>query len=298
MWEVRFFQMRVSGRRLSHIDPCKVWIKPFNDSRYPIWPPPRRGRGRRGAGADDGGDVDTDAAQVDLDLPIADAESEDDPVEVAMHREMDLLLSEGLAAMRANCHQAQREPGDQGAEESEQGPDCPPQDSDDESDNDFDSSAAAAAEDTMPAACADEAPAAAGLKGKADAIFVWPGGHGIIRYYNTTKQFTAECKCGHDKCVKTRQSTQAASMAASKNPSQNTQAKGRPLGYLGAWLLDGRNHGSKAAHWEPVNEILATTFEKRVAARDIFKSYPEAHDLLAAERPQGEHEPEEPAGLA
>ena len=111
MWEVRLFQMRVSGRRLSHIDPCKVWIKPFNDSRYPIWPPPRRGRGRRGAGADDGGDVDTDAAQVDLDLPIADAESEDDPEEVAMHREMDLLLSEGLAAMRADCHQAQREPG-------------------------------------------------------------------------------------------------------------------------------------------------------------------------------------------
>ena len=290
MWEVRFFQMQVSGRKLSHIDPCKVWIKPFNDSRYQIWPLPRRrrGPGRRGASADDGADGDAEL-QDDLDLPIEDAESDDDAEGAAMTREMNHLLSEGLAAMHANFHNAARRQGDQGADEHEQGRDGPAQHSDDDSDSDSDNNtadAAVAAADDTPAKDAAEALAAASLKGKAEAMLLLPGGHGIIRYY-ATGNFTAECKCGHDK-----------SMLTSTKPSQNMQAKGRPLGYLAAWLLDGRNHGPKAEHWAPENEILATVFTKRLAARVFLKTFPEAHGLLAAERPQREHEPEEPAGLA
>ena len=290
-----------SERKLSHIDPCKVWIKSFNNSRYPFWPPPRRGpgHGRRGAaGADNGDDCVANAIQdrLDPDPDLAGAESEDDAEAVALDREVNHLLDEGLAALRSGFHKDPRgNQGDQGADDIEHVPDCPAQHSDDTSDSD---SSHAAADDTMPAAHVVADPPAAGLKGKADAFFVWPGGHGIIRYYKSSQIFTAECKCGHDKCIKTRQSTAGASMSTSKNPSRNIQAKGRPLGYLGAWLLDGRNHVSKVEHWARENEILATILEKRVAARNVLKSDAEAAALLNAERPQRECEPEEPEGLA
>ena len=280
--------MRISDRRLSHIDPCKVWIKPFTDARYRVWPPPHRGSNRPGAGTHDGGDI-AGAVQDNLDdLPVADAESEDDPEEVAMQREVDTLLRDGLAALRANNAQ-----GNQGGDEDGQ-PDRSPQSSgaSDESSSDSDNNAAG-----DDPACDRAAPAVAHLKGTADAFFVLPGDNGIIRYYNNSKQFTAECKCGHQKCIKTRQSTEAASVATSKKPSHNALAKGRPLGYLTAWLLDGHNHESKAAHWAQENEILATTFDKRLAAREILKANATAADLLSSERPRRHDEAEEPTGL-
>ena len=147
-------------------------------------------------------------------------------------KEVDTLLRDGLAALRANNAQ-----GNQGGDEDEQ-PDRSPQSSgaSDESSSDSDNNAAG-----DDPACDRAAPAVAHLKGTADAFFVLPGDNGIIRHYNNSKQFTAECKCGHQKCIKTRQSTEAASVAPPKKPSHNALAKGRPLGYLTAWLLDGHN---------------------------------------------------------
>ena len=76
------------------------------------------------------------------------------------------------------------------------------------------------------------------------------------------------------------------------------QAKGRPLGYLEAWLLDGTNHANKAEHWTAENEIVATTFDKRTAARDMLALHPGGRQLLQRERPLRHGESDEPDGLA
>ena len=67
--------------------------------------------------------------------------------------------------------------------------------------------------------------------------------------------------------------------------------KGRPLGYLAAWLMVASDQSDHAhyAH-EP-------TLEKRKEAREVLKTLVGAAALMALERPQREGEPEEPEGL-
>ena len=303
VWKVKFFQMRVSDRKLPFIEPGKAWIMPIGDTQYEFWPPPCRGSGRRRGGADDGGDgADGRAAlQDDLDFEADDSDQSDGDA-VAEHREIVHLLDEGLAAMRRTFEHASAD-NNATTKDDEQEPDQvhAPQMSDDDSDSDSSSNSggSVAADDGMAPAAAEAAADDASIRGTADAAFLLPGGCGIIRCYSKTNNFTAECKCiNHAKCIKTRQSTAAAALATSKKPSANVLAKGRPLGCLTAWLLDGSSHGSKAEHWALENELLATTNDKRSRARELLAAYPEGRLLLEHDRPRRAGEPAEPEGVA
>ena len=302
--------MRVSDRKLPEIEPGKVWITPLSETQYQIWPLPsvRRGSGHRKGGHGGPGDHpsggDGNHAVEDEDDPDnKDSADEDASDEVAVHREIIHLLDEGLAAMRDQVNEQRRAAngskaaegthGDGDQPESDPDPDAP-QDSDSSS-----SSSSSSPDDESPPAAPAVAAAGDAVRGTADAAWSLPCGCGIIRYYDKFKNFTAECRCvGHVKCIKTRTSTQAAAMATSKHPSVNMQAKGRPLGYLAAWLLDGSPHSSKAEHWLDVNEILATAYDKRTAARTIIAASPQGRELLQYERPLRDHEANEPHGLA
>ena len=206
VWKVKFFQMRVSDRKLPVIEPGKAWIMPIGDTQYEFWPPPCRGSGRRRGGADDGDDgADGRAAlQDDLDFEADDSDQSDGDA-VAEHREIVHLLDEGLAAMRRTFEHASAD-NNATTKDDEQEPDQvhAPQMSDDDSDSDSSSNSggSVAADDGMAPAAAEAAADDAPIRGTADAAFVLPGGCGIIRYYSKTNNFTAECKCiNHAKCI-------------------------------------------------------------------------------------------------
>jgi len=305
VWKVQFFRMRISGRKLPRIEPGKVWIMPLSDTQYQIWPPMRRGSGRRGSGADDGEDAgDGEAAALQDDVLLDDTEDGDsqdevDGADIAQHRDIINLLDQGLAAMQDHAKHASANGSASGRSDGEQEPpdlDKAPQDSDDSSSSSSDDSSSISG-GAMPAGAATAEDAS--IRGSADVVFVLPDGCGVIKYYGKSSNFTAECKCAnHQKCTKTRQSTSAANLSTVKTPSINMQAKGRPLGYLTAWLLDGKNHTSKSEHWARENEILATVFDERVSARNMLALHADGLQLLEKERPKREGEADEPAGLA
>ena len=284
--------MRISDRKLPFIDPAKVWISPLSDAQYQFWPPVRRGRGRS-TGADDGGDDGDHAIEDDEVHDDSQDEDEGGVQEVEMHRDVINLLDEGLLAMRATASSGSKKEGAGDDEDN----DFRPPDSDDDSSSDS-STSSTTSDAAMPAAAsgdADEVDAV--LRGSADVAFSLPDGSGIIRYYSSKQAFTAECSC-HAKCVKTRQSTPGAALATVKKPGPSLLAKGRPLGLLAAWLQDGSNHENKGAHWQQENELVATTLEKRKAARAMIAASETGLRLLAFERAPRAHEADEPEGLA
>ena len=302
VWKVRFFRMRASARKLARIEPSKASIIPFNDETYQFWPPIRGTGSRRprGGGGDDGhdggGDGKGKAAALEdaLDDDNGDSQDEEDGEQTAEHRRIIHMLDEGVAAMRENAKRAagtgmpEGPPGS--ISDSDDDIDISPQDSSDSSSSGEDDGESG----DLPAAKVEEA----ALRDGAEARFSLPDGCGIIRYYAKTQNFTAECKCfNHIKCIKTRQSTSAAAMATAKKPSDNIKAKGRPLGYLAAWLQDGKQHASKKDHWALHNELIATEYTKRVAARTMLSLHPQGQALLAKERAKRDGEPDEPDGL-
>ena len=73
------------------------------------------------------------------------------------------------------------------------------------------------------------------------------------------------------------------------------KAKGRPLGYLVAWLGQASNWTSKQDHWKPENQ---PAFADRQAARVSLANMEAGHTLLEKERPKHDDEGSEPEGLA
>lgn len=128
----------------------------------------------------------------------------------------------------------------------------------------------------------------AGRRGVGDAMVVFP--HGKISFYGSKQVMEATCRVPeHGTCVLTR--TVRARAGTEDDPAPKA---GRPLGFLGAWLL-------KASHVSTKQEHFATAdchLRDRVTARDYIKGCPNGHELLALERPQKPTEPEEPDSLA
>ena len=283
--------MRTSDRQLPRIEPTKVWISPLSAQDYPFWPPPRRGRGSGSGSNNDGGD-DKDAAPVEDGLDTdEDSQAEEDDDEAAERREINFLLEEGLVAMeeqararRDSSSSAAKGAGD--AADSDSGGQAPSG-----SDSDSSSSSSSASMPGLPGPSDEDSEDMAAIRGSADVAIKVAGG--ILKYYSNKQAFTAECS-EHASCVKTRQATPGAAMAKAKHPGPALQAKGRPLGYLAAWLRDGSNHTTKDDHWKspPPTWAVRDASRRSVAASEAGRT------LLSHERAKRLDEDSEPEGLA
>ena len=104
--------------------------------------------------------------------------------------------------------------------------------------------------------------------------------------------FTATCNNPlHGKCVLTRKSE--AYRRAAK--SDNMAAKGRPLGFMSAWLDMGRHKPSKDHDWDTANY---PDFHTRLVARLALSTASGGSDLLDKEREPRDGEGDEPTGFA
>ena len=115
----------------------------------------------------------------------------------------------------------------------------------------------------------------------------------MIRYYPGDQRFEAVCvrrshKFGpHNKnwCATRRHG----------HKSNRFPAKGRPVGYLAAWLANCWHCANHADHMNPF-ALAVLTQDVRKAARQIVKTLPNGVALLGRERDQGtdpDSEPEE-----
>ena len=106
---------------------------------------------------------------------------------------------------------------------------------------------------------------------------VFPAGK--ISFYDSKNTFEAICRNPkHGKCVLSR----TRNAAKSKDPNAVPKG-GRPLGFLGAWLLQAHCE-TKAEHWSYAN--LRPSREARGGARNFIKKAHNGMDLLSKERPQ------------
>ena len=280
VWWVKFYKIRESERVLSHLDPSKVWICPLDRDDHVLgvqfWPPPHRGPG-----------VPKDVDDNDADDDQSGNEDAVDDDVVAERREVFALLDEGLTALQKAAAGEDPEHGPAPPADDIEAAGCPPEASDSDSGSSSDDS-----DDSSDSSASDDQPVPA--KGSADAMLIVPGG--CIRWYGLKGAFTATCT-RHESCVKTRQSTAAAAMATAANPNASTVAKGRPVGYLAAWLASGAHAActDKGIHWGP--EYSSIPWQQRNDARAAVAAMPGGLDLLANERPKHPGEiDDEPTG--
>jgi len=284
-WFAKFFIIRESQKPMGSFQPANATMTPLLPGvGKQFWPPPKRTRKSASVA------VAADDLAVDPDVSEEhDAEEDQQAEEEALEQ----LLEDSLGALV----QAYEEKGDGGqdgvaAADSKtdaaddaaevKGPDPGPEpnSSDDGSDSSSSSSSTSSSDEDK------------GLRGTADIALRVTGG--VIRYYENKKAFTATCgNADHNRCVVTR-TAQAAANASSTNI--NVSAKGRPLGYLVAWLSMSDGCVDKAQHWSVDN---APDHAHRTASRTELETNPSAAAaaLLAKERAQRAGEGPEPNGL-
>jgi hypothetical protein len=290
-WYASFFRLRETNRPLADIDPRQAVMQAIrlpnqSDLGFQFWPP----AARRGRGSKNNNDNDDDDPH-DADDELDDEGASDDDDTLANRREVMALLDENLHALRKASKASQ--PSGVGGSEGDGGASSASDDPGSDSDSSSTSSSSISLSPLRPseAGAASEHEGDDVVRGSADAACKVP--YGTIRFYKNKGAFTAECSC-HGSCVKTRQSTASKSMAHAKNPSPNIRAKGRPLGYLVAWLAGAHNASNKEEHWAAANQ---PSFEARKDARARLAIYANGNSLLEHERPKHDGEDDEPEGI-
>lgn len=107
---------------------------------------------------------------------------------------------------------------------------------------------------------------------------------GVIAFYDSNQVFQATCTNPfHGACVLTRKNTRRSHM------------KGRPVGFLVAWLAQGPFEETKDGHWKSIPHIAADV-QARADARGIVEGEGSAASiaLLSHERQLDAGEPHEP----
>ena len=107
---------------------------------------------------------------------------------------------------------------------------------------------------------------------------------GIIRYYDADSRFTAECcNPAHGRCLVTRYVRPRAKM------------KGRPLGFLKAWLEAAPLCEDVGEHWRLIPD-LERDVEFRTSARIRLLESDMGKAMMGCERDSGTGFEKEPAG--
>ena len=105
-------------------------------------------------------------------------------------------------------------------------------------------------------------------------------GVGEIHMYPNSNNMVAFCRRHTSDCRKSK----------TLKPSSTNPSQGRPIGYLTAWLLDGRNHDSSVSH----KSLFTPSHQERLEGRRVFQSAPGSDAFARFERPQADGEPIEP----
>lgn len=112
-------------------------------------------------------------------------------------------------------------------------------------------------------------------------------GIGSIVYYTSKERFVAYCGRAAHSGEAQPCSRERTTMAVATAPE-----KGRPLGFLMAWLLDAESWDSRALHCNKA--ICMYSEEKRIEGRETLRVLPGTEKLFLLERRKREGEPEEP----
>ena len=310
-WHLQFFHLRESNLPLPYFNPNNVVMVPYEGAAsHQIWPRPGRGGGKRAKKPSgpspsrgpipDKGDADL-AMEDDDDCgdghgPEEQLDSEDaeDPEEVARLREFNALLEEARSSLEKRAKAERDNDPDKDGKE----PDSV--NTSDISLTPLPSGVVSSVSGSISISCPESeavmsraSTMARSAVGAAELVLHVPGG--VLRYYSSKCNFTATCS-RHENCVKTRQST--ASKIGLK--SVNGQAKGRPLGYLVAWLAMNQHDGcdSKAKHWDKKENASKCTHAQRLVARLCLQTMDGGQAFLDKERDQRPGEGDEPRGLA
>jgi hypothetical protein len=273
-WFSKYYAIRESAMPLGSFQPANATMVPLQPGvGTQFWPPRRRTAARKGTGVADTAGAD----DLDDDPDHADDNADDNDVKADEDEQVvDKLLEDSIQAMRV-AHEETPPPPDPGeaAGSDAAPPDPGPADSDSEGSSSSSSSSSSKS---------------VRLRGTADLAVQVPGG--VIRFYQNKNSFTATCcNPNHGKCVITRTALTAAN---EKSSNTNVIAKGRPLGFMTAWLAMSEHTADKEDHWDTDK---APNFVTRVAARNQLADIPKASALLAKERPQRAGEGPEPIGL-
>ena len=110
-------------------------------------------------------------------------------------------------------------------------------------------------------------------------IYAVPGGE--LRFYTKTKRFAAFCDCTDNHGRRCRRERKV-SLAV---------ARGRPLGYLLAWLRLGHTWATNREHMD-LGAFIA--HQERVDSRAWFEAQPNVGHFLAGEEPAPDGAPREP----
>ena len=140
---------------------------------------------------------------------------------------------------------------------------------------------AALADDPAPPAAPVAPPGRARSRGRATCTVEVAGGS--LNFYASNQNFTAVCSNAFhgDQCVTTRRNTARA------------HCKGRPLGFLAAWLALGPFAETREEHMAQV-PVVARDLDSRRGCRQLLQGSPEGRALLAYERQLQPGDAEEP----
>eukprot|EP00971_Amphidinium_carterae_P313940 6239545-Amphidinium_carterae.4 len=108
---------------------------------------------------------------------------------------------------------------------------------------------------------------------------------GTISYYPSTRNFQATCHI-HDRCVLTRVGQECKRFSLSKG-------RGRPLGFMAAWLEKAGQYSTKAEH-NAATTLAALSQHSRVEARERLLALAGGDVLQGFERQLGTDEAVEP----
>ena len=286
-WWVRMWILEDTEMHITAFIPGQITAVPSRHEAVCLWKPAGPGAPARmaaGGAAGDGGwsDDDEDAvpclAAADEDEEVDDHEAEDlasllrllGEDEGGRAGEDDVAeAGEGEPAPAPIAPVAMDVPDDIGAAGSGALPPLPPP--------------AAAPPPLQPPAGAPPDIGAKGQAARTKALVSIELDFGSIAFY---KGGRFQATCGnplHGKCVLTRHNTLKSHM------------RGRPLGFMVAWMALGHICDTKEEHWNELDNI-ADDMPNRIAAREVLKGHRQAQDLLDKERfPLLAGEGEEPA---
>jgi hypothetical protein len=116
--------------------------------------------------------------------------------------------------------------------------------------------------------------------------YLLPGGLGHIIWNHDARSLDGHCPL-HKNCRMNR----------TVNSSSGKPGQGRPMGQIIAWLRDGPNHTSAAAHGATKRSEVVVSWPLRVAAREWVSTLPGIEVMLEKERPCRDGERQEPFSL-
>eukprot|EP00971_Amphidinium_carterae_P351553 6492163-Amphidinium_carterae.2 len=309
LWNIQFYLMDTSKHIIVNLTPHQVPLVPL-DAERPFWPKKNAKQTAPTQDDDIGWDVFAALHQPSSsdsdDFSEAEVE-ESEPEEAQDEMDLDLLVAEAMEMLEKEksrkrkatetTQQLELASATGAASSSSPAPHPPLAQAEVRSQPSDSAAAATAAASTGAAGPSDTSTPAATVApprlyyGRSRADHVIHLEHGTIAYYASKKAFEATCaQASHRPCKLTRTSV--------GRTKAGVTLGGRPVAMMAAWLEAGATLDCKALHWDVPSMTAQLSHAKRVAWRERLQNMPDAHSLLAQERPRHESEPAEAESLA